>query len=361
MAKRRARGEGTIVRRKDGVWCAAIRLPNGRRKFLYAKSRKAAADKLFAARKALSEGRPVDPSKITVADFLERWLHDAVATSLRPRTVEHYEYAVRNLIVPGIGDIHLGKLTPLEIQTLLGKQKSSRKRLTAYTILRRALEQAADWGLIGSNPAHRVARPRHKTKEMRSLGVAEAQRLIEVVTGDRLEAFYILAITCGFRFGELAGLQWRDVDWRRRMISVRRVISEGNDGPDFGEPKSAAGKRAVAVPQLAMVSLKRHRGTRVPPATELIFHDRKGGPLRRGNFARRDWGPIREKAGLGKLRFHELRHTAATLALASGTDANTAQERLGHSSPAFTLSVYGHVLEGAQRATADSLDEILGT
>jgi integrase len=283
------------------------------------------------------------------------------------RTVEHYDYARRRLLAPYLGRVKLNRLTALDVQRLLSELtadgKSARQRQTAYVTLHCALEQAVEWGLIPMNPVTKVARPKVEEREMRALAPEEVARLLDAAAGDPYEALFSVMVFCGLRWGEVEGLQWRDVDWHRRLLSVRRAVEETAEGITLGEVKSKASHRSVALPEAVLDALREHRQRlqATPHPTRLVFGDANGGLLRRGNFGRRHWRPIRERAGLQGLRLHDLRHTAATLALLAGSDAKTLQARLGHSSAAFTLQRYGHAMEDAQRAVADKLSDLVSS
>jgi integrase len=188
--------------------------------------------------------------------------------------------------------------------------------------------------------------------------------LLKASAGDSLEALYALAVGSGLRLGELLGLTWRDVDLEARAIQVRRQLSEDvHTGKlELAEPKTSRSRRRVELPSFSTEALRRHRQalTATPHPERLVFTDSDGGPLRRSNLQRRSFEPLLARAGLRKIRFHDLRHSAATLLLAQGVHPKVVQERLGHSTITLTLDTYSHVLEGMQREAATKLDAILG-
>jgi integrase len=235
-------------------------------------------------------------------------------------------------------------------------------RQLVYAVLHRALGQAVRWNVISQNPAANVVRPKVPRHEVNALSPAQSRRLLEVAKGGPYEALYVLALTTGLRQGELFGLRWKDVNLRRRSISIQRAIVEVNGQIHVSEPKSAKGRRQVELSQRAVDAIRAHR-KRLPatPHPEAwMFADSKGGPIRKNNFTRRFWWPLRERAGLDGVRFHDLRHTAASLLLSAGVHPKVVQERLGHSSVVLTLDVYSHILGSLQRDAADRIDEVLG-
>lgn len=353
----RTRGAGSIYRRKNGLWCAKLQTPAGP-KYLYGKTRRIVADKLTELRQRVDTGGPVDPSKMPLGMFLDRWIEDAVRPSLRPRTTEHYEWVRRNLLKK-LEQVPLADLDALTLQSAISKLPTARKRQALYTALNTALSQAVGWGLMVSNPCGRVTRPRYKAPEAEALSADQARQVFEAAKGDPLEAMIVLAVCEGLRFGELAGLQRRDVDLRKARLKVERQVVETRDGRlTVATPKSSAAVRTIELTRRSVDALADHLDALPRLPAGFLFTDQKGGLLRRGNFHRRVWAPIREVAGVS-VRFHDLRHTAVTLFLEASRDVRAAQARAGHSSAAFTLGTYGHVLAHAQRAGADQLDAML--
>ena len=367
---RRTKGEGGVYRRADGRWCASVDLgivrDKRRRRVVYGKTRREVAQKLFALRKEAERGNLREPNRLTVEHFLDRWLEDGARPSVRQTTLENYRSVIRNHIVPGLGSERLSGLSPLKIQEFYSTMQktgvSPRMRQLVHAVLHRALGQAVRWNVISQNPAANVVRPKVPRHEVNALSPAQSRRLLEVAKGGPYEALYVLALTTGLRQGELFGLRWKDVNLRQRSISVQRAIVEVNGRIQVSEPKSAKGRRRVELSKLALDAIRAHRKQlRATPHPEAwVFSDSKGGPIRKNNFTRRFWWPLRERAGLAGVRFHDLRHTAASLLLSTGVHPKVVQERLGHSSVVLTLDVYSHVLGSLQRDAADRIDEILG-
>jgi len=367
----RANGEGTVCRRKDGRWIAALNVAvddSGKpiRRTVYAKTQREALEKLRKLRADADDGVPADAGRATLGEYLERWLEDAVRPSVAPSTWRVYSGLVRNHIAPVLGGQPLGRLSPQHLQHLQAEMErrgaSPRLRQMVYVVLRTALAQALKWQLISRNPCDAVPRPRAPRKEIRYLDADEARRLLAAAEGDRLEALCVVAVSTGMRQGELLGLQWGDVDFENSMLTVRRQLLESPDGSlDLGQPKSARSRRSVALPEVALAALRKHRersGT-LPLPSALVFTDTRGGPLRKSNLIRRWFCPLLERAGLPRIRFHDLRHTHATLLLVQGVNPKVVQERLGHSQIAITLDTYSHVSPNLQREAAHELDAAL--
>ncbi len=237
-------------------------------------------------------------------------------------------------------------------------------RLHSHVVLRRALSQAVRFGLVPRNPCDAVQRPKVPRRAPKWLDADQTRKLLDVARGDRLEALVVLAVTTGLREGELLGLQWGDADLADATLNVSRQMLEGSDGTlATGELKTARSRRRVDLPVVAVEALRRHRARlgAVPLPSVPMFSDPGGGPIRRSNLLRRWFYPLLARAGLPKVRFHDLRHTHASLLLAQGVNPKVVQERLGHSQISLTLDTYSHVMPSLQRDAARRLDELLGS
>ncbi len=368
---RRGRGEGSIYYwERRGCWCGSLTVGldaegGRRRRIVYGPTKREVQQKLARLQSDASRGLLADPTRMRVADFLERWLDDAVRTQVRPTTLAWYRRLGRNHVVPSLGGLQLAGLTPVHVQALLSRLERDgagpRTRQAVYTLLRQALQQAVRWNLVPRNACEGVARPRVPRTRIRVLDVDEVRLLLEAARGDRLEALYVLAVTTGLRQGELLALRWCDIDLAARTLTVQRNLVQLNGRLEITEPKTAASRRRVDLPCVAVAALEAHRRRRpaAPHPTAFVFADAKGGPIRKQNLVRRSFRPLLGRAGLPRIRFHDLRHTAATLLLAEGVHPKIVAERLGHSSVTITLDIYSHVLKGMQREAADRLDGLL--
>jgi integrase len=216
--------------------------------------------------------------------------------------------------------------------------------------------------MIQRNPCDAVDPPRVPKREIAPLDAAQVQKLIKAAKKDRLYALYVLAIATGLRQGELFALRWCDVDLNRKVVSVRFTLVETGSERFLAEPKSAKSRRQVDLPQFAVDALVDHRKRMLAEGfagSEWVFCDTCGGQLRRSNVIRNSFKPILKRAKLRNLRFHDLRHTSATLLLSQGVHPKIVQERLGHSQISLTLDTYRHVLPTMQVEAAGKMDQLL--
>jgi integrase len=222
-------------------------------------------------------------------------------------------------------------------------------------------------GLIPRNAAGPVKPPRPRRVEIRALGREQVRALFEAARGDRLEALYVLAVTAGLRRGELQGLTWEDVDLDAGTLQVRRTPSEPRGGYIFEAPKSGKG-RQIRLTQRATVALKEHHKRQLEERMErgalwqdhgLVFPSGVGTPLLGGNL-NRAFKALLQRTGLPEIRFHDLRHTCATLLLRQGVNSMFVQELLGHADISLTLNVYSHVLPDMGDAAAGAMDAAIG-
>jgi integrase len=371
--KRRGRGEGSIYQRADGTWCATFASgydDQGRRKrrTIFAPTKEEVHKKLREALNKAATFSSAAPTTLKLGAFLDRWLEDTAKAVVRRTTFANYSRVVKNHIKPQLGGVSLGNLSPVHVQGLIAalqaKDKSAETIRLTYAVLRRALRQAVTWRLVPYNACYGVEAPRADKIEITVLDAAQASELLRAAKDDRLEALFVLAVTAGMRLGELFGLQWPDMDLAKATIMVRRTLSE-LDGELFtSEPKTAKGRRRIDLPKVAVDALWRHKRRMLAEgfaAVEWVFCNSQGGPLRRSHFHANHFKPLLKKAKLPTIRFHDLRHTSATLLLSAGVHPKVVQERLGHSQISVTLDTYSHVLPTMQVEAASRLDEILVT
>ena len=226
----------------------------------------------------------------------------------------------------------------------------------------RRLKKAVRWNLVSRNVCDGAQAPGISTKEIQPLTAEQASTLLATAKGDRLEALYVAAVTTGMRLGELFGMQWADVDLPNGAILVRHALQELNGKLTLTEPKTAKSRRRVELPKLAIDALREHRKRQFAAghmASGFVFTNTEGGPLRRSHFHRGDYKPLLTKAGLPEIRFHDLRHTAATLLLLAGVHPEIVRDRLGHSKIGITIDLYSHVLPSMQKEAAGRLDSLL--
>ena len=370
--RRRGHGEGAIFQRGDGLWVARVTLDSGKRKTLYAKTRKDAADKLRAAQRAKDEGLSLDSDRQTVAQYLERWLSASVKPSVKTKTFEGYESIVRVRVVPRIGGKRLAKLTALDLQALYTDLSdaglSARSVHHTHRVLHRAFVQAMRWNTIARNPCDGAQGPRATRSEMRVWTPEETDAFLIATREHPAHALYVLALTTGMRQGELLGLKWADVDLSAGTLAVRRSLQrQRGKGLVFEEPKTARSRRSIRLSQRAITALRAHRDRQAFERSaagaawaghDLVFCDAWGEPLD-PSYQTATFKRAVAAAGLPAIRFHDMRHTAATLLLSRGVHVKLVSEMLGHATIVLTLDTYSHVIPAMHGDAAAAMDAIL--
>ena len=383
---RRVLMRGCITHRADGTYAAVIELsrgPDGRRRHKWFggyRTRKEAQVRLTALLGELQGGTFVAPSKMTVAEYLRRWLTESAAPRLSGRSLERTRCIVERHLVPELGGCRLCDLRPLHIQSYLSAaRKSGRKNgrgglagatlLKHFEVLHSALGQAVRWELIARNPASAVDRPRIETRPgqaIRALSGEEVAALLAAATGDRLYTPILVAVTTGLRRGELLALRWSDLDLERATLSVNRALEETGSGVTFKSPKTARSRRTIPLAQTTVRALRDHHRAQAAlklktgPAyadQDLVFATLLGTPWSPSDFSR-SFRTFKARHGYD-FRFHDLRHTHASLLLALGVHVKVVQERLGHASVTMTMDTYSHLLPGVQEAAVERFDEAL--
>lgn len=409
MAKRRANGEGTITKRKDGRYHAAayVYRPDGTRtrRFVYGKTREEVADKLTQMQEMTRQGIPAASSTMAFGDYLTYWLATIAPARLKPATLNSYEGLTRLYIRPALGRKRLNRLSPADVRRFLSDFKSAclcclrgadeerpegkrtccavgrccERRPSARTVqyvhavLRSALQQAIREELIARNVARIVETPTVETKEVRPLDVGETKALLKTARPHRLYALWLLLVSTGLRRGEVLGLTWSDVNLNAGTLRVRRNVQRIRRELIFGTPKTTRSVRTVSLPRRCVQALMEHRaaqdrerkiaGPKWKPAegqpAGLVFTTSTGRVIDPRGLNRMLTILCRD-AGVRRVRVHDLRHTCASLLLAQGVDARTIMETLGHSTITMTLDTYAHVMGTTLRAAADRMDDALG-
>jgi integrase len=367
---KRANGEGSIHQRKDGRWASSISVGRGKRQHFLGHSRAEVSKKLTSALDEQEKGTLVTGPRQTVRQFFMQWLN-AVRPSLRPRTFVRYEQFVRLHVVPDLGTLTLTKLAPQHLQMLYTSRLDAGLSPTTvnhlHALIHKALSNAVRWGAVNRNVADLVDPPRASHFEIATLTGEQARTFLDAATGSRLEALFVLAVTTGMRQGELLGLRWRDVDLDAAMLQIRGSMQATPDGLRIMEPKTAGSRRQVALSKQPVDALRRHRVTqaaerlRIGAAwenNELVFATESGRPMTASGL-RRCFEPLLKRAGLPRMRFHDLRHTSATLLLGRGIHPKVVSEMLGHTRISTTLDLYSHVSMTMQQQAAEAFDAIL--
>lgn len=370
MAKRRAKGEGSIVERPDGVWQFSIDLGKDeagkrQRKYVYAKTR-AELQRKVADETARGGGTMKPRAKGTIGEWMERWLRDDVKPNLSGNTYATYESMWRVHAKPTLASVQLEKLDVPHVERLYSTMRkggtSSSVIQRVATIMSRAISVAARRRVyFRSNPFALVDKPKHRHKETAILTVAEARRFIAAVQADRYEALWVLLITSGLRLGEALALEWRDVDLAGRSLAVRQGLTEVNGASKIGPLKTHSSRRRIELGSLAVEALKRRQAEAGKEGHEspFIFTSTGGGHLKRSNLRQRHFQPALETAKITGLTIHGLRHSMTSLALAEGLSPKVVAERLGHSTVRLTQDRYQHVIPSLQRQAAKTIDSLL--
>jgi integrase len=383
MTRKRAAGEGTLRQRVDGSW--EWRTPSGFpvKKSFTAKRQEDVLLKRDVFLKDFGEGVNFDAQKITLNDFLETWLETTVRVNTRRATFEHHARIARNHILPTLGHLQLPELTPAHVQTLYaakfdaGYALSTRRHI--HVTLGKALKQAVKWHYLTTSPTAGAEVPQadaalldYEDLPDPDMGILEewqAKRFLATAKehDPRHWALYVLALATGMRQGEILGLPRTRLDLTRRLVRVRQTLVLVKGGFEFGRPKTRASKRDIELRAEAVEVLRLHHKLQLeermrlgglPKDYGLVFSTTVGTPIRRQNLQRRSFKPLLEEAGLPDIRFHDLRHTFASIALGRGANINTVSKMLGHSSVKITLDVYGHLMPGMQSEALGHLDGV---
>ncbi|MGA9996640.1 MAG: site-specific integrase [Pyrinomonadaceae bacterium] len=372
---------GQIIKRGDKAWLVRIfmgREANGKRRYLNKtiKGTKKDADTYLSTTvTAISTGTFVESSPLTINDYLSKWLQTAARPRVAERTFDSYSGLISLYINEDLGNRKLSEIRPLHIQKLYadmqGRGLSARTVRYLHAILSSALKQAVRWGMLSRNPADLVNLPRQVRKEMHALSPKEATEFLKAAAQDRWGVLFAFALATGMRPEEYLGLQWKDLDLDKGIVTVRRAIiwRATGGGWNFGEPKTARSRRSIPLPASTLRSLKEHRRIQAEERLkagadyqqhDLVFATSEGSPLMPRNLKRRHFRPILKTAKLpDDFRLYDLRHSCATLLLSAGENPKVVSERLGHASITLTLDVYSHVLPTMQQAAAERLEKIL--
>lgn len=374
MGSKRGQNEGSIYWDESRErWRAAITV-DGRRKFFSGKTRREVQKQLLAAQHALEEGILHVGPNMLLSDYLNAWIENT-RTQVRPRTWVRYHFDVQKKIIPALGTKPLDKLTAADLTTLYGKLSDAglapRTVRNVHRVLHKALADAvnSDPPLLQRNVADKAKPPRADEPQRRWFSLDEAKKLMLAAKEDPFGALYILALTTGMREAELLGLQWDCVDLDKGTVSiVRTACTVEGKGVIWGDPKTARSRRRISLTSVAIDALRTQQAqiARERAAAgdrwednNLVFPNAVGKPINRNNLLQRYWYPFQERAGLPRIRFHDLRHSAASLLCSMGTSPKVVQEILGHSSITVTMDMYSHLLPTMQAAAIDTLNDAL--
>jgi integrase len=368
---RRRYGAGSVYQRKsDGQWCAAI-YTGTRQKLLYGKSLSDVKAKLAAAQVELNKGRLPTRRAPTVAEFLRSWLESSVRPRVRPLTYAGYKVNVENHLVPALGKIPLDQLTPHHVEEMINSRLaaglSGKSVAYIHQVLRTGLNLAVRWDMVSRNVARLVDPPRIERKTINPLTPEEARKFLAAIRGHRLEALFSVALALGLRQGEALGLRWEDVDFRGGTLRVSHQLQRVSGRLTLVPPKTDRSRRTLVMPSMIVDGLREHERRQITEKlwagskwqeSDLVFANRSGGPTQ----ARRVIEQFHKAlvgAGIRHVRFHDLRHSCATLLLVQGVAPRVVMEILGHSEIALTMNSYSHVVPELQREAAARMQDIL--
>ena len=378
MPKKRANGEGSIRKRKDGRWegryTAGHDPATGKQIFksVLGKTQAEVKEKL---KKALVEAGQIDftkSGKHTVGTWMDEWFENVAKIKVRPSSHQTYRGYIDNHIKPNIGNIPLEKLTTMDLQklyrTLLTKGRVDRieaekqpRGLSAKTVrninqvISSALDLAVAQKIIPSNPTDACELPKVEHREMQTIPEEQLQAFLAEAKATGVYEMYYIELATGLRRGELLGLKWQDIDWKNAIIKVRRQIARVDDQIVEAPLKTKNSYRTVTISPQAIEVLKQQKAK---THDQYVFPSPNGGPISPdsvNNMLKR----VLARAGIPKVRFHDLRHTFATIALQNGVDIKTVSGMLGHFSAGFTLDTYAHVTTAAQKEAAQTMGNVL--
>ena len=372
MAKKRGNNEGSIYKRDNGTWRAMITV-QGRRLSFTAKTKREGQAWLRQMLEEIDYGLTYDSAQTTLEKFMNDWLV-SVEPTLRFNTFKQYSQITRQHILPVLGHLKLRDLKPGHIQQLYNqmvrKKHGLRTVQLVHSVLHRSLVHAVKLGIIPRNPDDATTPPKPKHSEMKFLDETQVQQMLIVAQAksDRFFALYHLAVSTGMRQGELLGIKWSDMDWERGLLQVQRQLTiKKGGGFELTAPKTKAGTRRLDLGESALQVLRDHRQQQYLEMqavgddwqdNDLVFPSTIGTTYNRSNLSKR-FKLILKEAGLPEIRFHDLRHTAATLMLNHGIPVIVVSRRLGHARPSITLDVYGHLIPDKQKEVALLMDQLL--
>jgi integrase len=341
------------------------------RRWVSAPTEREVIAKLGELREAQRRGLNLATRPRTFGNWLDEWLEMKQRQGTRATTLRGYRWLIREHIRPALGTKRLEKLSPTDVRHLIEAKSASGLSAQSvrlmHALIRNVLADAEREELVYRNVARLVRPPSVTRDEVRVLTVDEARHLVAMVSGDRLEALWLCALTLGLRKGELLGLRWADIDFTTAVLSVRQALQRVDGRLELVEPKTALSRRTVPVPAATMAALRirREQQERDEQAagpswagSGLVFTTMAGRPLDPRNVSR-SWYSLRDRAGLGPVRFHDLRHSCASFLIAAGTSPRTVMKTLGHSQISLTMNTYAHVLPEVERAAVDAAAQVI--
>lgn len=375
MATIKPRGKGYSVIVDVGADVNGKRI---QKRFSVKSNKPDAEKKMRELLRTVDNGTYVNTGKLTVGDFLERWLREYVMPSLSPRTAEEYDGIVHKHIIPALGRVVLTALKPEHIQAFYADRERRDKKpgvLSPLSVrhfamcLHRALTHAVKWGLLTRNPADAVDAPRYQRVDMNIMDESEIEKMLNLARSTQYYPVFYLAIFTGMRRSEFLALKWGDVDLILGQISVSRSIHQLKDNSLVFRPtKTIKGRRTIALTPSTIMILRAHRERQEALKMELcgellndndmVFCHGDFTPLKPDTVSGA-WAELAERAGMKQVRLHDCRHSHASILLKQNIHPKVVQERLGHANISTTLDIYSHVAPGMQAAAALRFDEAM--
>ncbi|WP_327208506.1 site-specific integrase [[Kitasatospora] papulosa] len=371
--KRNPNGAGTITKRKDGRYQAAVYVlqPDGTRarKFAYGKTWAECDTKRRELLAKVDQGVPVPTRSAKLSEWLPYWLDNVVKPRRKLSTYDKYEAHVRLYLVPMVGGKRLESLGVADVRRFLVQLENKTTAATAkesHRVLRTALTAACREELVTRNVASLVEPPRAKSRELSPWSLDETLAFLAAARTDPLYAAFVLAITMGLRRGELVGLRWTDVDLDNRVLYVRQQ-TQRRRGVLYDDDPKGRRRRAVPLPAMCIAPLRWHRMRQVAAKARAgeswqegghVFVTRTGRSVEPRNVYR-SFTRVAESAGLRVIRLHDARHGCATILTAAGVAPRVVMEILGHSQISITMDVYTHVVQDTQREAISHMDRLL--
>ncbi len=364
---------GFVTKKKGRLgWYPVLSLPANKKKWLRRCSTKREAEKLLALEVAKYQSSGWYPSSSALfRDFAEKWLQNHVHGGYKPSTIYGYGLTLHAHLLPAFGHYRLDRITPEAVQAFLNERlKAGMNPVTLNRLvrqLRTVLEHARRWRYISENPVDLVERPRVRKRPMDYLRPDEIGRFLDAAPANR-RLLFKSAILTGLRMGELLAMKWGHLDWHSGRYHVVESLWWGKGGFQFVSPKTESSQRAIRLQPGLLAELRTNRELQeqqrllfgdASQDLGLIFCQPNGRPLNPNNLLNRDFRRTLQHAGLRRMRFHDLRHTFASLMIAQGEHPKTIQEAMGHSSIGMTMNTYGHLLPRLQEEAADRLEASL--
>ena len=383
---RRTKGEGTLRKRKDGRWEGWFNIgkdENGKtkRKSVTAKTKSECQEKLNKSKEeylkeqsVLSSHAYLTNSDSTLNEWYEIWINTFCRNVIKDYTVNGYEQRFKANILPALGDMKLSELSTVNCQQFLvglfsnGRQRGREKHgngLAYYSVkgiertLSSCLQKAVDEDLISKNPISKVKLPNCTKPEMKTLKKEELTAFLEETKHSGCYKFYYLELTTGMRLGEICALEWNDLSLEDKTITVNKAVQKIKGEIKINTPKTKSSIRTIRLCDECIRLLSELKANQIPKS-KYIFPSTVTGEIRYTSAVTRRIHRIQDRAGVPRIRFHDLRHSFATLSLEQGMDIKTVSHMLGHTDAGFTMNTYMHVTDSMQENVANTMGNLLG-